>query len=320
MAATLADIRTKVRKLTRMPSINQLTDAVLDDYINTFILYDFPEELRLFRLHQQVSATLSPYVDTYDASVLTTAAGETLGNAYITINPPVYVDGYKAFFSQSREEFYNLYPQVKNIVDMGTGDGATTNFTYTVNNGFLLPNQVAVTSITAANDGVAVNDDGAGVFVGDGVGTVNYVTGAIDVTFTTAPGDGVDVNAHIVQYTPNRPVAVLFFNNILTVRPVPDQSYRLNFEVYTQPTELIAAGSEPELKQWWQYIAYGAAKKVLEDRMDMETVQMIMPEFKRQEMLVQRRTIVQQSTQRVTTIFAQQAGLNGGYDEYNNGF
>jgi len=54
----------------------------------------------------------------------------------------------------------------------------------------------------------------------------------------------------------------------------------------------------PEISEWWQYIAYGAAKKVFEDRMDLESVQLIEPEFREQETLVLRRTIVQQSNKR----------------------
>ena len=41
--ADLQTIRTKVRRLTRSLSPAQLTDAQIDEYINTFVLYDFPE-------------------------------------------------------------------------------------------------------------------------------------------------------------------------------------------------------------------------------------------------------------------------------------
>jgi hypothetical protein len=76
-------------------------------------------------------------------------------------------------------------------------------------------------------------------------------------------------------------------------------------EVYVRPLELLAAGQSPELEEWWQYISYGCAKKIFEDRMDLESVQMIMPEFKKQENLINRRTIVQQTSQRVATIYTE---------------
>lgn len=48
MAIALADIQAKIRRLTRSPSLQQLSDATLNNYIDTFILYDMPEHLRLF--------------------------------------------------------------------------------------------------------------------------------------------------------------------------------------------------------------------------------------------------------------------------------
>ena len=80
--------------------------------------------------------------------------------------------------------------------------------------------------------------------------------------------------------------------------------------MYRRPTELLLVGQSPELEQWWQYIAYGASKKVFEDRMDMQSVQMIMPEFNKQERLVLRRTIVQQTNERVATIYTEQGDFN----------
>ena len=83
-------------------------------------------------------------------------------------------------------------------------------------------------------------------------------------------------------------------------------------EVYKRPDELLDTAQSPELSEWWQYIAYGCAKKVFEDRMDPESVQTIMPEFKKQEALINRRTIVQQTEQRTATIYTENvAGMYG---------
>ena len=46
--STLATIRTKVRRLTGRPSPQQITDTQIDEYVNTFYQYDFPEHLRVF--------------------------------------------------------------------------------------------------------------------------------------------------------------------------------------------------------------------------------------------------------------------------------
>jgi hypothetical protein len=97
-----------------------------------------------------------------------------------------------------------------------------------------------------------------------------------------------------------------FFDTSFIFRPVPDKVYQVNVEVDMRPTELLALGQNPDLNQWWQYISYGAAKKIFEDRMDLDSVQQIMPEFKQQERLALRTTINQQTKDRVSTIYTGQ--------------
>jgi hypothetical protein len=68
----------------------------------------------------------------------------------------------------------------------------------------------------------------------------------------------------------------------------------------------------PQLEEWWQYIAYGAAKKIFEDRMDLDSVALILPEYQKQEQLVLRRTIVQNTNERTATIYTEQLGGTSG--------
>jgi hypothetical protein len=145
----------------------------------------------------------------------------------------------------------------------------------------------------------------------DPINTVNYVTGAFTLTYLIAPASAEPITSQTVPQITAIPTSLLYFDNTFFLRPVPDKPYKVDIEVYKQPTELLQVNSVPELNQWWQYIAYGAAKKVFEDRSDMESVQQIMPEFKTQEKLVLRRTLVQQTKERVATIYTQQTDLNG---------
>lgn len=317
--ADLNDIRTKVRRLTRSPSSAQLTDDQIDDYVNTFVLYDLPEHLRLNALNRNLTWYCEPYIDTYATD---SVPGLTdFKNINITVDKPIYVAGYQALISQSQEEFYGIYPKLNSILATGyAGDGATTSFSGTLSNFPLLLNNVLFDSIDTNNNGLVLTDtpsdpfDGTGTLSGDGTGTINYITGAFTLNFSTAPASGQIINSQTVPYVASRPQAVLFFNNSFTLRPVPDQPYRIDVQVYVQPTELIDAGDVPDLNQWWQYIAYGAAKKVFEDRTDNDSVQGLMPEFKMQERLVLRTTIVDQTKERSPSIYVQQTGWqNGGF-------
>lgn len=322
--SSLDAIRIKVRRITRSPSEQQLTTDQIDEYVNTFIQYDFPEHLRLFNLRDTVTIYTQPYIES-----LTTVNAPpdsplfNFKNRYLTVHNPVYVNGYQVRLSLSRNEFYSYWPQNRSGQQIGLGDGVTFTYTGVLNAVPVLRNNVAFVSITNANVGIRVSDDGLGGFVGDvGVGpnTIDYVTGAYSITFSAAPGVGEPVNAETFPYQPARPVVMLFFHDTFTFRPVPDQVYPVQMEVYYRPTELIASNQSPELEEWWQYIAYGAGLKVLQDRSDYDSVQQIMPEFKMQERLILRRTIVQQTEERVGTIYVNSLNGGGGQNWGQSGF
>lgn len=352
--STLTAIQSKVRRLTRSPSPAQLPDTLINEYVNTFVLYDFPEHLRLFNLRKQFTFYTNPFQDVYTTGTDLPIINPLYNfkNLYISMSPPVYIAGYNSLFSQSREQFFGIYPMTNSIASIGVaGDGVTTSFTGQINTqGTIVPgnlnqqvcllqNNVLFSSVDNNFEGLALVD----VPVIDAVtgnptvngnlyipgqqpttpptvvnpaNTVNYFSGAFTITFSSAPQSGQAINSQTVPQVVTLPQALLFYEGQFTVRPVPDQPYRINFEVYARPTELLAANQSPDLQEWWQYIAYGAAKKVFEDRMDMESVQLIMPEYRKQENLVLRRTIVQNTNQRVATIYTEQVGFGG----FNNGF
>jgi hypothetical protein len=339
--STLQAIQNKVRRLTRSPTEAQLSTADLNDYINTFVFYDFPEHLRLFDLRDTFTFYTQPNIDTY--STTTTNPLDPLfnfKNKYITVHEPAYIAGYPALFSQSREQFFGIYPMVNSIASIGTvGDGVTTQFTGTVNNANapfpnitntpILQNQVLFSSIDVNNGALAMIDqpitseigalvayDGTPVI---GLNTINYITGQFTVTFPLAPAANEAINSQTVPYVAALPQALCFFDNTFILRPVPDQSYRVNMEVYKRPTELLQTNQSPDIEQWWQYISYGCAKKIFEDRMDLDSVQLIMPEFKVQETLVLRKTIVTYTKERVATIYTESTGLGAGYGGWGAG-
>ena len=67
--ATLANIRTKVRRLTRSPSPTQLTNDEIDTYVNDFLIYDFPQHLLLNTFRRTLTFYTQPNVDVYDTNV-----------------------------------------------------------------------------------------------------------------------------------------------------------------------------------------------------------------------------------------------------------
>jgi len=323
--STLDNIRTKVRRITRSPSDSQITDAQIDDYINTFVLYDFPEHLRLFNLTTNLTFYTEPNVAIYDTN--TTVSSDPLydfKNKYISLHPPAYVGGIEVRLTQSQNEFFQFYPKNMFIQQVGSGDGVTTTFTGIVPSFPFEQNDVMFTSIDANNNGLVLVDYPVSSELGalgipdtpqtipSPYGQINYLTGAFTVNFPTAPAQGTLINSQTFPYAASKPNIILFFDTKFQMRPIPDQVYKVELQAFIRPTELLSDSQTPELQEWFQYIAYGASKKVFEDRMDLESVQLIMPEFKQQERLCLRRTLVQQSNNRVSTIYTQGAQMNNG--------
>jgi hypothetical protein len=365
----LTQIQQKVRRLTRSPSEAQLTTADLNNYINTALVYEFPEELRTFKLHETFTFYTNAFqteypTDIFDFGGAVAANRNSLynfENLYLSINPPVYIGGFQVFFTQSREEFFNIYPKVEQISQIpALGDGTTTTFSGVISlaqgalpgasvqqvnleKGSVIFDSIdtnfnsltmvdsAILDATTGNPTIWGNLYPAGqipvqpVTVNPPYDTspnllannfINYLTGEFTVTFTSAPGIGQQINSQALPLATARPQSVLFYDGKFFVRPSPDQSYAVNFEVYVRPDALLANGQAPQLEEWWQYIAFLASRLIFQDRQDPDSIQIILPELLRQQRLCLRRTLVQNSNTRVATIYTQTLNGIGG----NNGF
>ncbi len=309
--STLQDIREKTRRLTGSPSTTQLTDDQIDEAVNTYYTYDMPQQLKLFNLKEEFEFYTQPNIDTYDFP----------RNEYRTVNPPLFLAGYESFWSQSEEHFYRIYPQLEFIEEVAQGDGrpSTDPYEFTLTNtpmlrGYFSPgkpqiifSQVLISGVSGSTNQIA-RDNGTGGFIDEAgaplTGSIDYVTGEVSVEFANSV-DGT-INAQNIPYVAARPQALLFFNDIFFLRPVPDQAYKVQMEAFRTPTGLIGSGTEPLLNEWWQYLAFGASKKILEDRLDTDGLEKIMVLLEEQQRLVLRRTIVQQTNERTATIYTEQ--------------
>ena len=329
--STLGAIRQKARRLTRSPSEAQLSTAELDQYINTFILYDFPEHLRLFSLRTNLIFYTQPGVDVYQTTTVDPLDPlYNFKNKYIAVHPPVFISGVQSFFTQYRDVFYGQWPQTNAVVDtLIDGDGSTGPFSgivpsfppagtpVTTNSGRILHNSVIFTALDTGGTAMVIVDYPVSNTTGalglpnqpqtlpSPYGQINYTTGAFTLNFpnNTLAGITNPIYAEYVPFVAGKPLSVLYYDNQFTLRPVPDKSYPVQIEVDIRPTELLDQAVSPQIEQWWQFIAIGASKKIFEDRMDMDSVGMLMPEFMKQMNLVNRTSLTQQANMRAPTIY-----------------
>jgi hypothetical protein len=171
-----------------------------------------------------------------------------------------------------------------------------------------------------------VTDDGNGNLIGDCLAgaTINYVTGAIaGLTFTQAIPQGNQIQIQYVPFVPSVPLSILFFQNQFTLRPVPAQGLTVTLVAYRQPSQALAStpafAGNPELSEWWETIAVGAAKKIYEDRLDADGVALMDKMLQERYQANYTRTYAELGKQRIQTLFSDQLTNNYGSNGWGFG-
>jgi hypothetical protein len=146
--------------------------------------------------------------------------------------------------------------------------------------------------------------------------TVNYQTGVVNVTFPTAIPLGASINAQCFFFQCGLPRGMLFNNNVITLRSPPDQQYLVEIDAYLSPAAFFSQPNAIPFGYMAEYIARGAARKLLSDTGDVEQFQFYEPLFNEQEKLVWKRSQRQFTASRTQTIYSQ--GINQGQSGFNN--
>lgn len=332
-------IRNKIRRIIAKPSPAQVTDSQIDDYINTFYMSDMPEHLRLQNLKTTFQFTTQANVPVYDFP--TQYYLTMMPPVYVAGYQSFMTQSRESFFRINPELNY-----LQKGVATGTGVTGpyswTVNSTPILRSYKRNPPgafaaladslPLAVSSITwnvlissTDSSGVSTSlvDDGIGnLWSPDDVittlnpldpdyiaprGSVDYLNGIFSgVTFKTAVGNGNSINVQYIPYSPSRPQSVMFFNDQIALWPIPDDVYVISFEAFTYPSMLTDDNQDPQVKEWWQMIAYGASCKFFADSGDFDSLARYMPLLREQMTLCQRRTLVQQASERTVTIYSEQ--------------
>lgn len=150
----------------------------------------------------------------------------------------------------------------------------------------------------------------------DGVNTINYLTGVANITFPVAIPEGANINCQCFYFQTGLPRGILFYNNTLTLRSPPDQQYLVQIDAYLSPCAFLSTGQAFPFAYMCEYIARGAARKILSDTGDIEQFMFYEPLFREQENLVWKRSQRQWTSTRTHTIYSQ--GLNQGQSGFNN--
>lgn len=317
-------ILTWIRRRTKLPNAQDMTDATIADYLNRFYLLNMPYNFQLFDLKTKYSFETQAGIDRYNVPI----------DRFNTLQTPCTVDNVPIVMTQYPSELLNTFNLLYFNVQSALATGAITE-TFTITNApFLrghinpmgitdgLSSSVYVTATTSTGEQMVLQDDGSGNLVVSTaptvpIGTVNYATGAVSCSFPSLLAVGAPIFTQTVPYTAQRPSVALFYDNVITLRGVPDRAYLIEFNAYMTPTQFLETTDSIAFSWMADYLAWGAARLILQDFGDTELISYNEPFFKEQEKLCLRRTIRQKANTSVPTPYNQ---INNfwGYGYYNN--
>jgi hypothetical protein len=194
---------------------------------------------------------------------------------------------------------------IEGVVGMTQLNGNT--YTVVANGGTTLTLNVNSTAFTAYVSGGVVSSF---------ANYINYFTGVGNVTFQTPPAAGAAISAQAFLFQCGLPRGVLFNNNTLTFRSPPDRQYLVEIDAYLTPAGFLSTTAAIPFAYMSEYIARGAARKILSDTGDWEQFDRYEPLFLEQEILVWKRSQRQFTSERTQTIYSQ--GLNQGEQGSNS--
>lgn len=138
--------------------------------------------------------------------------------------------------------------------------------------------------------------------------TVNYSDGTVNITFATAPPANTPVQAQCYFIEQGIPRSILFYNNTIRVMPPPNTQYLIQLGCYLTPAALLSTTNAIPFAYMAEYIARGAARKILSDTGDWEQFNAYEPLFIEQERLVWKRSQRIVTSTRTGTIFSELQG------------
>jgi hypothetical protein len=327
----------------------------LSDYVNSFYNYDLPAEFRSLILKDKYIFNTIQGIDTYpfDSEHYTTVQMPCYcAKKEIQLFQDPW-NFYGVYFNWQQIENFaygtgtdagtilnptyigrtHAKPILRSVNNDPGQDPSTAILTYPAHRvqNILITANTEMGTLNATDNGngqiIQLLNTGYSFVIGD----IDYKTGEItivdfiDPASTSNPPNSIAVPAGWkiqIQYNPEKlaqPLAIMFFQNQFTMRPVPDRGYTIELIAYRQPVQALMVtvneGGSAELNEWWELIAVGAAKKVYEDRLDSDGVALMDKMLMERYSVAQSRTYAQLGKQSISTIFRDQLSYN-----YGSGF
>ena len=306
----LQDILEKARILSASANSSDVTDEKMLKMLDSYYQNDLPAELRVLKLKDLYTFNTYPGIDVYpfDFDHWTTVSKPV----YCSKREIIIFQDVSSFWNYDSEKQYDEILAAADGTE-GPYSGTTsaspmlrstynnpivetksaTTYEQGISNyppSFSVPNISRVQNIlitaNTASSAVIVSDDGGGNLIGDCIsGTIDYNTGVVsNLVFTEIIPSGTSIYIRYVPVTQGYPYKILYTQSQFTLRPVPDQSYEVEITAYRKPSAALLGitsytapnlSGRPENFEWWEILAFGIAKKLYQERLDMDGVQLM---------------------------------------------
>ena len=186
-------------------------------------------------------------------------------------------------------------------------------------------NTYTVTAVSPTTVTINVDSTGFTPYISGGSASsfsnvINYLTGeAINVFFPQAIPSGTPISVQANFYQLGIPRAVLFYNNTLTFRAPPNTQYLVELDCYLTPAAFLTQSQAVPFAYMTEYIARGAARKILSDTGDWDQFDKYEALFKEQENLVHIRSQRQWTATRTQTIYSTTGWGMNNYNQSSGG-
>lgn len=165
-----------------------------------------------------------------------------------------FANGIKSTYTESR-----MVHQIASVAPAtGVIDGANRTFTWVLTT----PVARGRVVITGSSPVQTLTDNGLGTFTGNGTGTINYSTGAVNITFTLAPA-GASTVLLTYSFHPGLPVmGVMNFYPTTNIRQliVADTRYVNRYNPATDRLDDLPAGTyNGTASDFWSWVNYESA-------------------------------------------------------------
>jgi len=333
----LGDIIERIRIVSATGRSSQLTDEKIIKYINAYYINDFPSDLRILKLKDIYTFNTIQGVDVYPFD-FDNWMGVSAPAFIAKIQVPLFQDWNSFYGRNFNASTSEIFDYGDGTVGPYSGSTVGSPMRRSVYNNPMVVTQTAPTGVSpagyppnfgnpnitriqnilisanTASSTLHVTDDGAGNLIGNCTsGTIDYLTGVItNLSFSVSVPTDNEIRVQYIKTTFGKPTAILFQHNQFVLSAVPDQAYAVEMEAFRQPSKALLGttsttafneSGRPEEFSWWELIVYGVSKKLYQERLDMEGVQMMQVFIEEQLSNIRSKTYGQLGSRQIPTMY-----------------